>query len=169
MKVAIFNSKLIEFEILRVVKYFCQSCGKLRIQFVIFAKLNKFNNKVIMNIQLKSSIKCQTCSFTSSRFQTELCLHLPVPTDDQFVANFLIYQNNQIKECRISIPNKGKEILEFFQFGDWITIMVSKSTKKSEKHLKKGLQKHKFLKMANKKKSYVKTKNKVFQVHSWTS
>ena len=66
--------------------------------------------------QLKSSIKCQKCTFTSSRFQTELCLHLPVPTDDQFLVNFLIYDQTKsaIKECKISIPNKGKKFLVIF-------------------------------------------------------
>ena len=59
--------------------------------------------------KLKSSIECQKCFFKSSRFQTELCLHLPVPTDDKIVVQVHLYdqEKQSVSEHKVSVPNKG--------------------------------------------------------------
>jgi len=72
----------------------------------------KQNNSIIIDLfhlQLKSSIECQTCFFNSARFQTELFLHLPVPTDDQILLTIQFFKSSSsIFESKISIASKSK-------------------------------------------------------------
>ena len=53
--------------------------------------------------------------------------------------------------------------IPYFLFSDWITNFVSKSTEKSEKHLKKSLQEHNFLEMTKKSGRMLKQKIRFFK------
>ena len=65
--------------------------------------------KIFNPKKLKSSIECQTCFFNSARFQTELFLHLPVPTDDQILLTIQFFKSSSsIFESKISIASKSK-------------------------------------------------------------
>ena len=75
----------------------------------------KQHNSIIVDLfhlQLKSSVQCQKCSFTSSRFQSEVCLHLPVPTDNEVAIIWFYYDQHKtsIVENVISLHTKGKLI-----------------------------------------------------------
>ena len=69
-----------------------------------------FRKCIFFNLKkLKSSIECQTCFFNSARFQTELFLHLPVPTDDQILLTIQFFKSSSsIFESKISIASKSK-------------------------------------------------------------
>ena len=58
-------------------------------------------------LQLKSSVSCQTCNFASNRFDPATFLTLPVPTDETTpLTIFLFLPTNLLKEFCFNIPTK---------------------------------------------------------------
>ena len=77
------------------------------------------NNSLIVDLfqlQLKSSVECQKCFFSSNRFDPATFLALPVPTDETQPFTFYVFNStsNQLKEYIFNIPIKC-QISSLFQ------------------------------------------------------
>ena len=62
----------------------------------------------LFQLQLKSSVSCQTCHFASNRFDPATFLTLPVPTDETTPLTLFLFlpSPNLLKEFIFNIPAK---------------------------------------------------------------